>query len=88
MGALRAAKLQLRGQPFQPDGVDLPVHLGDECASALGVAAAAAMSDLDLLSEEADDLVVIGVVQVNHRDIFHVFSLCSLLIPGAICAPV
>ena len=46
------------------------------------------MANLDLLPEKADDLVIIGVVQVNHRNVFHEPFLYSLLIPGAICAPV
>ena len=42
---------------------------------------------LDFLSQEADDFVIGGVVQVNYRNAFHLPILKSLLIRDAVSAP-
>ncbi len=71
VAALHGTQMQLSGQAFQPDGVDLAILLGDQGTRLFDVAVAPTMADFNFLAQKTDDFIVGGVVQVNDCNSFH-----------------
>ena len=81
MGAVGVAQFQLRRHPFQGDGVNAAVVLGDERPRPLRVAAATGAPQMQVLTHKALGFAIGALAAVDDENVLHSSYLTAQVRP-------